>query len=415
MRAGLGSSLRAAGVAGVCVVLAGIYLWYAARAFRAERAAAIIDQPHLERAMRLEPGNSEYPYRLGMYAFRIQQDATLAEHSFQRAITLNPYMTRYWLGLASAYVAEGEIEKQKSAIEAAIAAEPTNPGTTAEAANLYIVEDDIPRALRMFRVTLQSELYDEPSIFATCWRATHDADLLLKDALPDKPAVRLRFLKFLADRNEADAAAKVWNAVMSGAQPVSSHDAMPYVDYLLAHHDIAAAWHAWQQLVSDDQELKGYSEPGNRVVNNHFDQPLLDAGFDWRVVNNPAVTLNLDSLEFHDQGRSLKLAFTGDPFRDAGVSQIIPLEPARTYSFAAWVKTEEIYSASGPRFSIDDASTGKQLMLSNALVGTTPWQKLEGEFRTEAATQAVRLHVIQSDAAHIKGSMWLDGVAIAPK
>ena len=71
----------------------------------------------------------------------------------------------------------------------------------------------------------------------------------------------------------------------------------------------------------------------------------------WRIAGNPAVSLSLDSLEFRDRGRSLKLVFSGDPFRDAGLSQLVPVDPNTTYRFSAYVKSEEIYSASAPRFA----------------------------------------------------------------
>ena len=381
----------------------------------AERAARTVDQAHLERAMRLEPNDAEYPYRLGVFAFRVQQDNNLAKKSFQRALALNPYRTRYWLSLASVYLTEGDIEKQKATVQAALNAEPRNPETTWEAGNLDLVEGDTERALHNFRITLESERYNELGVFDTCWRATRDADLILKDAIPNDNRVRIAFLRWLVQHNEPAAAAKVWSAVAAAQQSVHAADALPYVDFLLSHGDVGEAYRVWRQLLAGDEEMKGYAAAGNRVVNDRFEEPLLNSGFDWRIAGNPAVSLSLDSLEFRDRGRSLKLVFSGDPFRDAGLSQLVPVDPNTTYRFSAYVKSEEIYSASAPRFALDDAASGQSLLLTKDVIGTTPWEQLEGEFRTGPATQAVRLHIVQSAGAHIKGNLWVDGITIAAK
>ena len=415
MRAGLSSRAASLGFLTACVALAAVYVAVASGAFLADRSAQTLDRAHLERAMRLEPGNAEYPYRLGVVAFRGQQDNALAEQSFRRAAALNPYRTRYWLSLAAVYLAEGDLDKQKSALEAAVAAEPHNPETTWEAGNLYLVEGDTLRALQMFRTTLESGQYSGMNVLDTCWRATGDVDLILRHAIPDDNRVRLELVRYLAQKNQPAAAAQAWSAVVKAREPLAAREALPYVDSLLARGDMRAAYAAWKDVLALDDQMKAYTSGPNLVVNNRFEEPLLNAGFDWRLANNAAVALSLDSLEFRERGRSLKLAFSGDPFRDAGLSQVIPVEPNRAYRFSAYVKAEELSSAEGPRFAVDDAGSGRPLLQSSEVLGTTPWKILEGEFQTGPETTAVKLHIVQESPAHIKGTMWVDGIEIAPQ
>ena len=66
---------------------------------------------------------------------------------YRAAVHLNPHSARYWFDLASAYQVLGDTSNQTSALEHAIAADPTTPDVAWEAANFYLVQGENEKAL----------------------------------------------------------------------------------------------------------------------------------------------------------------------------------------------------------------------------------------------------------------------------
>ena len=134
----------AAGVA----CLACVYLFLTGKEFVASVFAARAELPKLERAVRLSPGNADYRHRLGRYFEFVAGDPQSAIDSLRAAVALNPHDARYWFDLAAAYQVTGDITDQRTALEHALEAEPTAPDVAWEAANFFLIDGDIDRALR---------------------------------------------------------------------------------------------------------------------------------------------------------------------------------------------------------------------------------------------------------------------------
>ncbi len=81
--------------------------------------------------------------------------------------------------------------------------------------------------------------------------------------------------------------------------------------------------------------------------------------------------LAIDTSEFHSGTRSLSVTFDGQSASEEGISQFIPVNPNTGYEFSAEYRTEELETASGPRFAITDA------------MGRRGKERLEREFSYE--------------------------------
>src|SRR5205085_2478601 len=134
-------------------------------------------------------------------------------------------------------------------------------------------------------------------------------------------------------------------------------DLLGYVNYLILQKDVNAAEIAWRQTLRL-ADLSGYATSSeNLIVNPSFDSEILNSGFDWHYNKEKNVTLALDPTDFHAGNRSLSIVFDGPAVNDAGIFQLIPVEPERDYEFSAYYKTLDMDGAGGPRFSISDAYT----------------------------------------------------------
>ena len=95
--------------------------------------------------------------------------------------------------------------------------------------------------------------------------------------------------------------------------------------------------------------------------------------------------------------------------------QDVAVEPSTSYQFSAYVKTAEMYSATGPRFLIEDAYGKEALLTTDAMLGSSAWKQVQGKFRTGPNTRLVALRIAQSQSSHIKGNLWLGDLSLTPE
>src|SRR5580765_4412367 len=133
---------------GGSILLAAFYVAISSVDFLAAHFSEVPTLTSLSRAVRLQPRNAEYQYRLGRYLSLVELSPSQAEAHFRAAVALNPHQARYWMALAGAYQLLGDDQKQGTSLERALAAEPTTPEVAWEAANFYIVRGDTSATLK---------------------------------------------------------------------------------------------------------------------------------------------------------------------------------------------------------------------------------------------------------------------------
>jgi tetratricopeptide (TPR) repeat protein len=413
----LRSPLRKISFAGVCLVLVGLYLYPALRAYLASHLAADPTLSNLNKAARLEPSNAEYRELLGRNLALLGANLDDAIASYQTAVHLNPYAARSWLDLAGAYQVAGRTSEQEQSVEHAVEADPTTPHVAWEAANFFLVQGDQERALHNFRVVLANDPEEVNSALQLCWRATRDANQILDQALPRRAELYLSFLSLLIDEQEVAAAETVWNHLIALNQEFSAKLAIPYFRFLIAKHEVTAAQSGWQQLAGVDRSLQPYlPSRENLVVNGGFEEKVLNGGFDWWYQSNSHAALAMDTSVFFNGTRSLSITFDGYNPGDAGIVQFVPVKPNTNYEFTAEYRTEDIDSASGPRFAIADAYTNTSYVLTDDALGTNPWRAHLARFQTGPSTNLVWLKIVRDPAAPlIRGKLWIDDLKLVEK
>ena len=413
----LRSPLRKFAFALVCLVLVGLYLHLAQRAYFASHLATTPTLPNLNKATRLEPSNAEYRELFGRSLALSGANLNDAIASYRTAVDLNPYVARYWLDLAGAYQVAGRTTEQEKTVEQAVKADPTTPHVAWEAANFFLVQGDQERALRNFRVVLANDPDAVEPALQLCWRATGDANLILDQALPRRPELHLSFLRLLISEQEVAAAENVWNHLIALNQEFSTKLAFPYFRFLIAKQEVTAAQSAWQQMAGVNRSLQPYlPSRENLVVNGGFEETVLNGGFDWWYESNPHAALAIDTSVFFSGTRSLSVTFDGHDPGDAGILQFVPLKANTNYEFSAEYKTEDIDSASGPRFAIGDAYTNTSYVLTDDLLGTNPWRAQHARFQTGPNTNLVLLKITRQPAGPlIRGKLWIDDLKLVEK
>jgi len=413
MRISLHSVARKICFLAVAVLAASLYTASAARQYLAAYLSAKPDLASLQRAAHLEPGDADYRYLLGRYFWLVQHSPDAAVESYRAATSLNPYQSRYWLDLAAVYQFLGNIEEQKDALEHAVLVDPTTPKVAWEAANLYIVEGEIDKALKEFRVILQNDPYLPPAALQLCWRIEPDVEALLQNVVPPISSVYVSFLDFLTSRKQTNDAAKVWARLAQLHQPVETRYVFDYIRYLIGQQEVDQVRLVWQQAAGLCG-LSAYQPTSeNLVVNGDFSLNVLNGGLDWMYRQSPEVSLALDPTQPHTGNRSLSIVFNSRGVDDAGILQLIPVRANANYEFAAYFKAEDIEGAGGPQFSIQDFYKGTSYFSSEYLKDADFWKQVSGDFTTGPDAKLLILHIQRVPAGSpIKGKLWIDGVRL---
>src|SRR5579859_4345076 len=228
-------------------VIACVYILLVGKEFAASVFASSSELPKLERAVRLSPGNADYRHRVGRYYAFVAGDPGAAIANYQAAVALNPHDAHYWLDLAGAYQVSEDLSGQRAALARALQAEPTAPDVAWEAANFFLVDGDIDRSLREFRVVIENDIYRVDDALRTCWRVRPDADALLRDVVPARTDSLIQFLALLASKQETDGVIKAWERLAGLHQKLPNRYLYDYVQYLIGARRPDAAMAAWEQ------------------------------------------------------------------------------------------------------------------------------------------------------------------------
>lgn len=415
MRISLKSRGRKTLLLAASLLAATAYTALAGARFAAAFLSTRRDLTSLQRAIRIDPQASEYHYLLGRYFWLVQREPSLAVPALRAAVALNPHAARYWFDLAAAYELMGYTQGETDALEHAIRADPTTPSIAWEAANFYIVQGNIPTALKEFRVVLANDPDLVIASLDKCWRIEPDIDALLRDALPPMSTVYSSFLKFLLSKNEMKAASKVWAEMTRLGQPVEKRYVLDYVRALILVGDVDQARLVWQQSATLSDLGPYQPSPSNLVVNGDFGMDVLNGGFDWTYFPSTQVSLEFDPTQNRNGNRSLLINFDARSIEDVGIRQMIPIQPNTSYEFSAYFKVEDLAGAGGPRFLLQDLYDGTTFFTSEDLKDAPFWKQVDGSFVTGPKTKMLQLRVQRFPAGPIKGKLWIDSIRLVQK
>lgn len=399
------------------VIVSLVYFAEAAREFAASWLGGRVQLKSLQYAARLDFLDADYRDHLGRYYALIARDPSTAVGYYRSAVQLNPHSTSYWFDLASAYQILGDVANQTAALERAIEVDPMTPDVAWQAANLYLVQGQNAKALHEFSVVMANDSSLAGVAIRYCWRIDPNVDSLLRDVVPHTAEAYLAFLELLESQPEDLGTSKVWNALIATHQHFALRYLNGYIQFLIKHKEVDEAVAAWQKTVPEFGLASYLPSAENLVVNPRFGLDVLNGGFDWQYAKQTSVTLMLDPSEFHAGRRSLLIAFDGPGISDAGIYQLIAVQPNITYDFSAYYKNGELMEgAGGPHLTIQDMYTQAIYYDSDELKNAGFWKSVDGEFTTPPDCKLVVLHVRRiPEGSPIRGKLWVDDFRLAPK
>jgi tetratricopeptide (TPR) repeat protein len=396
-------------------LVAFIYLFLTAKEYAASVFASKPELAKLQRAVWLSPGNADYRHRLGRFYTFLAGDSQAAIDSYRAAVALDPYDAHYWFDLAAAYEVTGDLDGRRAALDRAVAADPTTPDVAWEAANFFLVQGDIDRALREFRVVIENDISLVDASLQACWRVRPDTDVMLRDVVPARTDTLLAFVNLMTMKQDTEGAIKAWERVSQLHEKFGIGNLFDYVRYMIRVQRPDAAMAGWEQAAPSLGLTAYLPSDDNLIVNGDFSQDILDGGFDWTYAGRPGVKPLLDSSDVFEGRRSLSLTFEGPGIADAGIQHLISVRGGTTYDFSAYFKAADFEGAGGAQIVLRDVYTGVPLYTSDPLRDADFWKEVHSKIVTPPSTTLLNLAIERSPAGSpIRGKLWLDDFQLSP-
>jgi hypothetical protein len=368
--------------------------------------------PDLRRAVKLDPWNAEYRNNMGRFELLVKLSPENALPWLKTATRLNPNRSAYWLDRAIAEELVGDFASERDSLARVTAVEPHSAGLAWQGANLYLSQGATEPALREYRRVLENDPARASQAIQICWRIRPEIDFLLQNVVPasaDEP-----LLSFLVSIHESNAAARVWERIVSLQETIERPFLFDYLRHLFADREAIQAARVWQQAANLSGLAAYQPTEENLLVNGDFSLDILNGGFDWSYQKSSAVSLALDPDEGHSGSRSLRILFQGPGIEDAGIRQLISVDPDTRYGFSGYYKAQEMDGAGAPKFAIQDLYDGTTFFMSDDLRDTESWSRVNGSFATGPDTHLLVLRIARVPAGRpIRGKLWIDDLRLA--
>jgi tetratricopeptide (TPR) repeat protein len=376
----------------------------------------------IERGVALEPTNAEGWDLLGRHRQLdfANADPAQAVADYQQAVQDDPLSATYWMNLAGAYEANGDLTGAQHAFEQARSVYPLSAEVAWNYGNFLVRQNQDAAGYAEIRHAVQSDPRLLPLAISRVWRASRDVNVLLDQALPPDVDAYTQALNFFASTRQTDAALLVWRRLITLGRPVPLVRTFPFFDELIQDDRSVDAKQVWVEALT--AAGLPHDEPLNHslVWNGEFSRDFDNGGLGWRWNSPWDVAIDFDSAPPSHGVRSVRLDFGGGRNLDLSQpAQYVPVESGRVYHFRAYIRTEEITTESGMRFSIVDPNHDRAVdVLSDNLTGTSPWTAAEMDVTTGPNTHFLLVRLLRVGSRlfdnKLRGRVWIADVSLVP-
>lgn len=398
--------------------------WSAARILRSSTGIA-----DLQQAIRSDPDEPELHFRVGILHRDQLQYLNLAESRkhLETAVRLNPHNWQYWLELGRSYeflALEAEAER---AYLKAVELNPKSAAYRWRMGNFYLRVNKLSATIQHFKDAMGLDPSLRRSSLAMLWDAGVTSEPI-ENIWPDDAEARLMMVEFLvsrfgdgARRPPWDLLQRKWDKLLKAPPYPSIKQGAFYVQFLLNQNRYEEARTEWVRLADKNNiQDEAFQSRRNAIWNGDFETPIAGAAVDWRYATSDAYTIVQAQTEGVGSSTALRIAFRGKAnldFQDLKQQAIV--ERGKSYEFSYQFQCQEISTEQGVYFQILDGLKGTLLLETNGMRGSAPWTSFSGTFGVPPTTDVVLIELRRRPSRQIdnliRGTLWLDSVALKPK
>src|SRR5712692_1797288 len=373
-------------------------LW---RYFQVERLEAEGSQASLQRAIQLQPEKAALFHRRGhLRIFSETQDAGQAMSALERATAVDPYNGTYWVDLSTAREQQGDLAGAQQALERARRAEPRTPSILWQEMNFTLRREENGRALHLGRELL-AEAPEYTARVLTLLSAVATPPVLVEDVLPPTLNSLTDAVEVFSRQNGLEAAEALWARILTLNEPPSAYIIRKLVEGVLDAGNVPLAQRIWRDSIQRGWIAGDAGALNEPLYNGDFHYPLLNFGFDWRVLPHPEASVWVEARGPEPGEQSLCVEFA-EGARDwfAHVTHVVPVEPDTYYTLHGFLRTNRLSSRGGAYLQAYEVKPRPGQNVSTIPVrGTGGWQEVSLRLETGRDTRLVQLALVRPGVA----------------
>ena len=374
----------------------------------------------MERGTALTPGDGSTWDRVGrlhQWDF-VHPDLPTAINDFQKAVQDDPRSAHYWMDLAGAYEAAGDDARARDAYARAKAVYPASGEVAFHYGNFLLREQQYPAAFAELRKAVRADPTLLPLAISRTWRSTEDINELVDQVLPANAEAYVQAVDFFVSSGRVEPALAVWDRLISLKQPLKLPQVFPFMEELIHEDRADDASRVWREALA--AAGMPHADPPNHslVWNGDFGSEFANGGLDWRWSSVLGAAISFDTAPAGNGSRAVRLDFNGgNNLALTEPAQYVPVEPGRGYHFHALMRTQEITTESGIRFSLTDPNHGDAVgVTTENFTGSRAWTPIEADLTTGPQTHFLLLRLLRSPSRlfdnRLGGTAWIAEVAL---
>ena len=373
-------------------------LW---RYFQVERLEAEDSPPSLERAIQLQPEKAALHNRLGhLLLFSGAEDNGRAMAALEKATALNPHAGAYWVELSTARELQGDLAGAEQAMGRARAAEPTTPSVLWQEMNLALRQQQSDRTLHLAHELL-AEAPEYTGRLLTLLSEVTPAPELVKDVLPPTLSSLTDGIEVFSRQHQMEAAEPLWTRLLALNEPPSAYYVRKLMDVVLDTGNVPLAQRIWSDSIRRGWIAGDAGALHEPLYNGDFHHPLLNFGFDWRVIQHPEASVWIEASGPEPGQQSLCVEFAeGARAGFAHVTHAVPVDPDTFYSLHGFLRTNHLSSPGGAYLqAMEIQPRPGQTAKTIPVIGTGGWHEVSLRLETGRETRLVQLALVRPGVA----------------
>jgi cytochrome c-type biogenesis protein CcmH/NrfG len=408
----------------VPALLAILGAWFAVRWYVGNTIAEYspdVTQGGLEMArmaVRWAPGDPLAHWRLGSLEEKVfsAENMAAALNEYQAAVKLSPNDYRYWMELGRVLEASGDRESGEKALRRSVELAPAYSHPRWHFGNLLLREGKYNEAFEQLGHAAESDKLMRPQVFDLAMQMLDgDVNEIARVACVSADA-RMQFANYLVTIKRYDDAMRLWSSIGTADRAKQAELNKEFQQALID----ARQYHAVLTVMRELEPDAALAQP-EQIQNGGFESELAQSGastFNWVIDPKASVQTSLDS-HAHSGQKSLKIFFRAPrSLEKIPISQTVVVEPATSYRFECYVRTEDLISPSTPMLVVSDAVDGNTLGVSKPVpTGTSDWQLVTFDFTTKPQHDGITIGLQRAPCAEgqicpIFGTIWYDDFSI---
>ena len=325
--------------------------------------------------------------------------------------------------LARTREADGDLAGARAAMDAALQLAPADRQTLLEAGAFYLRTGDVSRAMAALRHVVDLHAEARAKVWPVLVAALDSGrlDAMFADIARENPEWWPAFIgQACTGARNAGALHRLLDA-RTRAGNAGATERRCVIDRLQQDGLWPQAYQAWLNgLPAADRGRVGY------LYNGDFERPLTDTGFDWRLVRQEGLLVDVQDAAGAGGRHALRVEFANKRWNESPVLQNLLLAPGR-YRFEGRGRTERLGSWLGVQWGVycrsGRGASPRQLARAGPFLATSGWDAWQVEFSVPAdcPVQVVRLELANPRrdaatpgdvAARLDGSVWFDDLRI---